>query len=620
MVKLSTPEIVVEAKAWLGERAVIMSPSRLPAPPVGLIDAIKARNAIAVIGSGLSAAGGGPSWNELIRGLAFEALQTQPLRAPRIAAALLALKIGRPLDAASILKEALGKEFAGAVSRQLGVRQELEVDETILDAAARGDASGTLIGQKRAAEPRAMAPTAAHRMLSRMGFRAVISTNYDLLIEQSWEQPASIPVHSWSSVQLEGRVQSGEPFLLKVHGDINYPDDIVLAREDYIVAARNTSARNAVRTLMKGGTPFWLGYGHNDPDLDLLWDESNAWFQLRGYSIAMAQDDLLQTRLRASGITYSVLNEHSDYVRFLRSLAEALDVQIVFEVKTRASPASPQEVDDQGSEFEATFRKATKSAIAFWKYDPRQEAYLFESKSTHLAALKAWWRSGGAASVPQLFSLDDLTLPEDRLTNQAPGLCSDRPEARASTPPSSRQAGQAIPSEASRPRVPATQIFMSRSWQEKGKRVLAISKLRASGYGVLNEQREACSTEELNKQVLVAMDQAHVIVAFLTNETLSLPALREELTRAQPAHADLRTCREISGSSATLVRASIGRIRRRGNVRRGVRSLRRRVDGPATRGLRDGRTRSATISRALPGLEARTPRHGDAALAARPGA
>lgn len=89
-----------------------MATLRLPTPPLGLVEAIKSHTAIAVVGSGLSSAGGGPSWNDLLLGLAFEAQETQPHRLPRIATSLTALRDGQPLEAATIIKEVLGAEFS----------------------------------------------------------------------------------------------------------------------------------------------------------------------------------------------------------------------------------------------------------------------------------------------------------------------------------------------------------------------------------------------------------------------------------------------------------------------------------------------------------------------------
>ncbi|MEI9947715.1 MAG: SIR2 family protein [Pseudomonadota bacterium] len=516
-----------------------MATLRLPTPPLGLVEAIKSHTAIAVVGSGLSSAGGGPSWNDLLLGLAFEAQETQPHRLPRIATSLTALRDGQPLEAATIIKEVLGAEFSGSVSRQLSLRRDLRVDAEAVDALRLGNTVTRVLDCFGSATPRLMAPTAAHRMLSNMGFRAIITTNYDLLIEQSWSGPTFLPVHSWSSPQLAGRVQAGGQLLLKAHGDINYPGDIVLAREDYIAVRQNPVTRDAMRTLMRAGTPFWLGYGHNDPDLDLIWEECNANFQLRGYSIAMARDEILQTRLKSAGITCSVLNDHSEYMPFLRNLADAVGVPIAFEAKLQGVPSSTQDAIRQGRELEVAFQKWVSGSVSFWTYDWQLKSYLFEADSKVANDLKGALRSG-EVTIAGLSAVDELKLGETADAEQVTAARARR--TRSSPPPSSSSSSkrtQTAPVTLSRDRAP-TQVFISRSWQERAARELVVKKLLSTGCAVLNRQRETGNIKELNKQILVAMDQAHVIVALLSKQTLALPAVHEELIRAHSQH--MRIC------------------------------------------------------------------------------
>jgi len=294
------------------------------------VEAIQKGDAVAIVGSGLSIGVGGPSWDELILGLAAEAQDTQPQDLADIASALEATVQGRYLDAASVLKRVLGEEFPSAVRRQLESRSDMSIDREACKAAAGGDAVTSLFTQRGPRKARSMAPALVHRLISRMGFKAIVTTNYDDMIEQGWGR-ATPPVYQWSNPHLGVRVQSGASLILKAHGDFSSPGDIILTREEYASARYNDRAREALKALLSTNACLWLGYGHNDPDLDLLWDECRARLgKARGYGLALRRDIVLQARLRGAGITPTLLSSHADLPLFIRKIAENAGVPIVF--------------------------------------------------------------------------------------------------------------------------------------------------------------------------------------------------------------------------------------------------------------------------------------------------
>jgi len=74
-------------------------------------------------------------------------------------------------------------------------------------------------------------PALGHLLLASLGCHAVATTNYDKLYEDAVEsqQGATVP-----KVIPYERPAKGEPWLLKLHGDARYPDDIVIARSDFV--------------------------------------------------------------------------------------------------------------------------------------------------------------------------------------------------------------------------------------------------------------------------------------------------------------------------------------------------------------------------------------------------
>src|SRR5262245_35129021 len=105
---------------------------QLPVPAPGLVEALRNRAAVAIVGSGMSLPAGGPTWDELLYGLAAQAYETQPQELPRIAAALTSIESGGALDGAAILKDVLGPQFFDAVVDQLKYARDIDIDKNAL--------------------------------------------------------------------------------------------------------------------------------------------------------------------------------------------------------------------------------------------------------------------------------------------------------------------------------------------------------------------------------------------------------------------------------------------------------------------------------------------------------
>lgn len=82
-------------------------------------------------------------------------------------------------------------------------------------------------------------PSPVLRALAEFKFPLILTTNYDQLFEQALRLAGKSPMveHYNKSPQVETADYDGseqEPFLYKIHGDIKYPESIVVTDEDYI--------------------------------------------------------------------------------------------------------------------------------------------------------------------------------------------------------------------------------------------------------------------------------------------------------------------------------------------------------------------------------------------------
>ena len=269
----------------------------LPEPAPDLVQALKKGNVVAVVGSGLSCAAGFPGWVELIQGICEEAWSTHKGQRQAIADAWQEIGSGQLLQAANLLKQdVLRQDFAGALGRQLRFRRRFE---------ARPGPPGQTVAGPRLEKPWQVTegpreikpvPTTSHRMLMQIGLRCVITTNYDDLLEDAG---TDIRAYSWSSADVPGLLAANKPMVLKVHGDLNHPGDIIAARADYTTGPyMNSPTRGALGSLLQISQPLWIGYGHNDPDLDLFLDEMTRLKVSGGYAIVPEITRSLRLRLK----------------------------------------------------------------------------------------------------------------------------------------------------------------------------------------------------------------------------------------------------------------------------------------------------------------------------------
>jgi len=124
-------------------------------------------------------------------------------------------------------------------------------------------------------------PSSAHELLPQMGFAAILTTNYDKLIEMAF--PGGTACHTQHDYPaLSGLSHSRGFAVVKVHGDVDRPESIVLGQADYRAAMyANDSFRVFLTALFTTRTVLFAGCSLSDPDLLLFLEELK--FQLKGH-------------------------------------------------------------------------------------------------------------------------------------------------------------------------------------------------------------------------------------------------------------------------------------------------------------------------------------------------
>lgn len=123
-------------------------------------------------------------------------------------------------------------------------------------------------------------PTAAHRALVQLPVNLVFTANFDDLLERAYrdaQRPVKVIVRD-GDIPFMGR-DPNTVNIVKLHGDLNQPDTVVLAKEQY---ERYFLDRPQLTRLLEAdvarSTMLYLGWSHTDPAYNLIFGQLLARF------------------------------------------------------------------------------------------------------------------------------------------------------------------------------------------------------------------------------------------------------------------------------------------------------------------------------------------------------
>lgn len=114
-------------------------------------------------------------------------------------------------------------------------------------------------------------PTLAHYLLLSLPVRLVLTTNYDDLIERALAALKRFPVKVARQEDVVRTGRTGEVCVVKIHGDADRAEEIVLSRDDYDeFFERRPAMALLLEGLLLNQTFFFVGYGLRDPNFRQL--------------------------------------------------------------------------------------------------------------------------------------------------------------------------------------------------------------------------------------------------------------------------------------------------------------------------------------------------------------
>ena len=168
-------------------------------------------------------------------------------------------------------------------------------------------------------------PGETHKAFCQLQFDIVCTTNFDHLLEDSYNQLIRPCNPVISEAQLSVAPSKDELTLLKMHGDIYHPDRMVATEEDYDKFLNcNPLLATYLSNLLITRTPLFIGYSLDDPDFRQIWQIIKSRLgKLRrlAYTFKVGCSDAERERFERRGVKVININGNSsDYPQILERL------------------------------------------------------------------------------------------------------------------------------------------------------------------------------------------------------------------------------------------------------------------------------------------------------------
>ena len=236
----------------------------IPEVPEKLVQAVLAGKVVLFAGSGISrgvvppgngaARGELPGWAGLLLGLLARARASGHLEPRESTELRKAVKDQKYLFAAETIKA------------RMGTRDFYDALETIFR------------------DP-GLRPAGRHEVIRNIPFAAIVTTNYDKLLESAYATQGQIPAtYTFDNApDIISALGHNRFFILKAHGDIDRKETVILSERDYRdILYRQPGYRAALNTIFITKTVLFVGANLTDVDVKLVLESVSETFSGRG--------------------------------------------------------------------------------------------------------------------------------------------------------------------------------------------------------------------------------------------------------------------------------------------------------------------------------------------------
>lgn len=113
-----------------------------------------------------------------------------------------------------------------------------------------------------------------HKYIKEIDSKIVVTTNFDKIYENICNYHGYSVCSYKESEKIISNIKTSDNLIIKAHGTIDDPDNIIFTKRQYYNARMNHSEfYNVLKALFLTNTVVFLGYSLNDPDINLILED-----------------------------------------------------------------------------------------------------------------------------------------------------------------------------------------------------------------------------------------------------------------------------------------------------------------------------------------------------------
>lgn len=271
--------------------------------PAHLVDEIARRRVLVFLGSGVSKQSVGqkgkrpPLWIEFLTTGALQCGAGGRREVNKL------IKLGDLLTACEVLKEELGPSWDGLITQEFVAPQ--------------------------------YAPATVHELIFKLDSRLLITQNFDKIYDAyaTAVSHGTVVVKTYTEADTSQFIRRGQRLILKAHGTIDQPADMVFTRGDYARARHKYSSFYALLDgLILTHTCLFIGCGTADPDISLMLERAVQLhpstfphYIVMGGGLSEHLRRAYKRTLNLTAIPYPPTNNHQALLTGMQSLVQKVE-------------------------------------------------------------------------------------------------------------------------------------------------------------------------------------------------------------------------------------------------------------------------------------------------------
>ncbi len=181
-------------------------------------------------------------------------------------------------------------------------------------------------------------PANIHEYIYNLDSRITITPNFDKIYDTyaTTASQGSIIIKRHTDNDIADCIRRPEHLIIKIHGSVEAPDDLIFTRKDYSTArTKYRNFYNVIEALSITHTFFFIGCGTNDPDIRLiLEDYSFKFIQNKKHFIVIPSNtvhkkvlDIISETMSLEPLLYDSKNNHIQLTNSIKELVDLVEIK-----------------------------------------------------------------------------------------------------------------------------------------------------------------------------------------------------------------------------------------------------------------------------------------------------